>query len=80
MHVCIHVHIYSVYTKVAYTMYMYMFLVAARMYSNQTVGFLLQKLEITQEKIRVPTLEVLKHIINSCGRASVYSVCIFITG
>jgi hypothetical protein len=42
------------------------FAVTARMYSNQTVGFLLQKLEVTQEKIRTPTLEILKHIINSC--------------
>ena len=37
------------------------------MYSNQTVGFLLQKLDVAQEKVRVPTLEVLKHVINSCG-------------
>ena len=40
---------------------------AGQMYSNQTVGFLLQKLEMAQEKVRVPTLEVLKHVINSCG-------------
>lgn len=38
------------------------------MYSNQTVGFVLQKLDVAQEKVRVPTLEVLKHVINSCGR------------
>ena len=42
-------------------------LFAGQMYSNQTVGFLLQKLDVAQEKVRVPTLEVLKHVINSCG-------------
>ena len=53
--------------------YKYMFVtvicrvLTARMYSNQTVGFLLQKMEVAQEKVRVPTLEIIKHIINSCG-------------
>lgn len=47
---------------------MYLLGFTARMYSNQTVGFLLQKLEVTQEKVRVPTLEIIKHVVNSCGR------------
>ena len=41
--------------------------IAGLIYSNHAVGFLLQKLEVAQEKVRVPTLEILKHIINSCG-------------
>ncbi|CAI8027044.1 Maestro heat-like repeat-containing protein family member 1 [Geodia barretti] len=43
------------------------FAVTGLIYSNHAVGFLLQKLEVAQEKVRVPTLEILKHIINSCG-------------
>ncbi len=31
------------------------------------IAFLLQKLETTQEKVRMATLDILKHLINSCG-------------
>ena len=30
------------------------------------VAFLLQKLEVNQERVRVATLNVIKHLINSC--------------
>ena len=42
--------------------------VAAKGYSNKVVGFLLQKLELAQEKVRLATLDILKHVINSCSK------------
>ena len=38
----------------------------AKSHSNRVVAFLLQKLEVSQEKIRLATLNVIKHLINSC--------------
>lgn len=38
----------------------------AKSHSNRVVGFLLQKLEVSQEKVRLATLNVIKHLINSC--------------
>ena len=38
----------------------------AKSHSNRVVAFLLQKLEVTQEKVRIATLNVIKHLINSC--------------
>lgn len=40
---------------------------AARGNSNRVVAFLLQKLENNQDKNRLSTLEIIKHLINSCG-------------
>ena len=39
---------------------------SAKSHSNRVVAFLLQKLEVNQEKVRVATLNVIKHLINSC--------------
>lgn len=39
----------------------------ARAHSNRVTAFLLQKMEINQEKVRLATLNVIKHLINSCG-------------
>ena len=38
----------------------------AKSHSNRVVAFLLQKLEVSQEKVRLATLNVIKHLINSC--------------
>lgn len=38
----------------------------AKSHSNRVIGFLLQKLEVSQEKVRLATLNVIKHLINSC--------------
>lgn len=47
------------------------FISIARGYSNRVVAFLLQKLEGNQEKIRLATLDILKHLINSCSEYEV---------
>ena len=39
----------------------------AKAFSNRVVAFLLQKMEVNQEKVRLATLDVIKHLINSCG-------------
>ena len=36
-------------------------------YSQKVISFLLTKLEINQEKVKGPTLEIFRHLINSCG-------------
>lgn len=36
-------------------------------YSQRVVSYLLAKLESNQERIKSGTLEVLKHLMNSCG-------------
>jgi hypothetical protein len=56
------------------------FAVTGLIYSNQAVGFLLQKLEVAQEKVRVPTLEVLKHIINSCDEVMADKKSLVVSG
>ncbi|XP_064639982.1 maestro heat-like repeat-containing protein family member 1 isoform X2 [Lineus longissimus] len=43
------------------------FAVLTRSFSDRIVGFLLQKLENTQDKIKMGALLVLRHIINSAG-------------
>ena len=43
------------------------FTILAKAYSGRVIEFLLSKLEAPQEKARLPVLEVLKHLINSCG-------------
>ncbi|XP_033117617.1 maestro heat-like repeat-containing protein family member 1 isoform X2 [Anneissia japonica] len=43
------------------------FSVIAKSFSNQIIGFLLQKLETNNEKIRMGTLAVFKQLINSGG-------------
>ena len=47
----------------------------AKSNSNRVVAFLLQKLETNQEKIRLATLDILKHLINSCGMLTCAGVC-----
>lgn len=42
------------------------FAVACKTYSQRVVSFLLTKLEVNQEKVKAPTLEIIKHLINSC--------------
>lgn len=37
----------------------------AKSHSNRVVAFLLQKLEVSQEKVRLATLNAIKHLINS---------------
>ncbi|CAI8027036.1 Maestro heat-like repeat-containing protein family member 1 [Geodia barretti] len=56
------------------------FAVTGLIYSNHAVGFLLQKLEVAQEKVRVPTLEILKHIINSCDEVMAVKKSLVVSG
>ena len=37
-------------------------------HSQKVIGFLLTKLDINQEKVKAPTLEIFRHLINSCGK------------
>ncbi|XP_072350420.1 maestro heat-like repeat-containing protein family member 1 isoform X2 [Scyliorhinus torazame] len=43
------------------------FTVLARAYTDRLIAFLLQKLEVHNERIRIGTLTVLKHLINSAS-------------
>ncbi|KAL5467301.1 hypothetical protein EMCRGX_G031509 [Ephydatia muelleri] len=43
------------------------FAAATKGYNEKIVSFLLSKLEVVQEKSRVPTLDIIKHLINSCS-------------
>jgi len=40
----------------------------SQVFSQQILSFLFLKLEIKDEKIRIGTLQILKHLINSCGK------------
>jgi len=53
-------------------MYHPLALSTAKVYSNRVVAFLLQKMEVNQEKVRLATLDVIKHLINSCGKHYVH--------
>ncbi|XP_078061865.1 maestro heat-like repeat-containing protein family member 1 isoform X2 [Mustelus asterias] len=56
------------------------FTVLARAYTDRLIAFLLQKLEVHNERIRIGTLTVLKHLINSVSPQLESKRCLILTG
>ena len=55
----------------------FFFLFLAPAFSDRVVAFLLQKLETNNDKARIASLSIIKHLINSSGKRSLSSSIIF---
>ena len=49
----------------------YTFFYVADGFAHRVISFLLSKLEPNQERIRMTTLNIFKHLINSCGMTDI---------
>ena len=54
----------------------FFFLFLAPAFSDRVVAFLLQKLETNNDKARIASLSIIKHLINSSGKCSLSSIII----
>lgn len=50
-------------------------IIVANGFGHQVIAFLLSKLEPTQERSRISTLNIMKHLINSCGTCGTQNIC-----
>lgn len=55
----------------------FFFLFLAPVFSDRVVAFLLQKLETNNDKARIASLSIIKHLINSSGKRSLSPSIIF---
>ena len=44
-------------------------------FSDRVIGFLLQKLEVSNEKPRTASLAIIKHLVNSSGEFKMLTKC-----